>query len=196
MSLTVKKSLEKMLDSDLTLEGRRINEGGDSKVYVVLTNTGTAFSKISKAITGDPYNHISISIDEDMTDMFTFSLFNKNGYSGGFKRETRKGLRGSKYSLYSIGIPTELKERIVDHMKELESGISNTRYGYKSLVNIVFNSKVFDTEENELICSHFVASVFDEVGINLFKNKDISMIKPYEFVKSKLLKFERRGVIK
>lgn len=196
MSFTSEKLLSDMLESDLTLEGRDLSLGGNSAVYVVLTNTGTTFSKLSKMITKDPYNHVSISLDEDMSDMFTFALFNENGYSGGFKREVKSKLRGAKYSMYAIELTSDIKQRIVNHIRDLENNVDKTRYGHKSLVNILFNKKVFDTGRDELICSHFVATIFEDVGIKLFKNKELSMLKPYEFVKSKLLKFVRRGVIR
>ena len=36
---------------------------GDPAVFVVLTQTGTILSQILRVVTGDAYNHASISVD-------------------------------------------------------------------------------------------------------------------------------------
>ena len=42
------------------------------KLYIVITQTGTWFSKVVQMFTKDPYNHSSLSLNEDLTDMYSF----------------------------------------------------------------------------------------------------------------------------
>ena len=43
------------------------------KVYILLSQTGTMPSRFFKAITKAPYNHSSISLNKELTDMRSFA---------------------------------------------------------------------------------------------------------------------------
>lgn len=42
------------------------------KIYIVLTHTGTNLSKIIKNWTKDEFSHVSIALDEDLDEMYSF----------------------------------------------------------------------------------------------------------------------------
>ena len=42
------------------------------KIYIVLTHTGTILSKIIKYWTKDEFSHVSIALDEDLKEMYSF----------------------------------------------------------------------------------------------------------------------------
>ena len=42
------------------------------KIYIILSQTGTLFSRAIKLHTKDPYNHASISFDQDLENMYSF----------------------------------------------------------------------------------------------------------------------------
>ena len=46
------------------------------KIYLVMTDTGTTISKIIRRHTGNTYNHISISLREDLSVMYSFGRRN------------------------------------------------------------------------------------------------------------------------
>jgi hypothetical protein len=57
-------------------------------VYILLTDTGTLFTKSIKTYTKAPYNHASISFDRDLNDMYSFGRKNPNNpIHGGFVKE-------------------------------------------------------------------------------------------------------------
>ena len=42
------------------------------KIYIVLTHSGTALSKIIKGFTKDEFSHVSISLDKELNEMYSF----------------------------------------------------------------------------------------------------------------------------
>lgn len=42
------------------------------KIYIILTHTGTLLSKIIKMYTKDEYSHVSISLDSELEEMYSF----------------------------------------------------------------------------------------------------------------------------
>lgn len=166
----------------------------ENPVYVLLTDTGTGFSKVSKAVTGDPYNHVSLALDSDLEYVYTYALkTDTNGSKGGLKRESKEMLKGARYSLYEMSLTKDMYVRLVDRLDHLEKNVSETGYNHWGLVNTLLGKEVFKSAAEVMICSQFLASVMADVGVEFFKGRAHSTIKPYEFVKSKLLKHVRRG---
>lgn len=44
----------------------------EKKVYLLLTDTGTFFTKLIKLYTKKPYNHASISFDSELSEVYSF----------------------------------------------------------------------------------------------------------------------------
>jgi len=171
---------------------------GDVPIYIVLTDTKTTFSKISKWVTKQPYNHVSLAFTEDMGTLYTYAIVTTdNGRRGGVKVERRELLAGAHYSLYRLdvneGVALKVKS-LVDSMVEYPPG---TRYNHLALINAVLGKPVFKSDSvNSYICSQFIVEVLREAGVPLFKGRDATTVKPYDLVKYKALKHVRRGKFK
>ena len=64
-------------------------EKKSKKIYIVLTYTGTFMSKVIKIFTRAKYCHVSISLDEELTQMYSFGRLNAyNPFIGGFVHES------------------------------------------------------------------------------------------------------------
>ena len=46
------------------------------KIYIVLTYTGTILSRLVKYYTKKEYSHVSISLDENLEEMYSFGRLN------------------------------------------------------------------------------------------------------------------------
>ena len=58
------------------------------KVYLVLTYTGTILSRIVKLYTRKEYSHVSIALDENLEEMYSFGRVNPYiAFIGGFVHE-------------------------------------------------------------------------------------------------------------
>jgi hypothetical protein len=167
-------------------------------IYILLTDTKTQFSKVSKLITGDPYNHVSLMLTDSFDDpIYTYAL--NNGISslkGGFMVEDRSNLYGSFYSLYELKVTDAAYRQIKERVEYLAANPNQTRYNHLGLFNAIFRKNIFSSEDGKIsICSEFVVEVLRFGGIELLKGKLGSTIRPYDLVRSKLLKFVRRGKI-
>ena len=57
-------------------------------IYVMLTDTGTLFTKIIKMFTNAPYNHVSLVFDENLEEIYSFGRKRpRNPLIAGFIRE-------------------------------------------------------------------------------------------------------------
>ena len=80
------------------------------KIYIVLTYTGTLLSKIIKTYTKDEFSHVSISLDEELKQMYSFGRLNPyNPFIGGFVHEgintgTFRRFIKTKTEIYSLEV--------------------------------------------------------------------------------------------
>ena len=87
------------------------------KAYIVLTNTGTALSRLVRFYSRDEYAHVSLSLDKGLRHMYSFGRLNpKNPFIGGFvheavnkrtfkrfkKTKAKKIGKMSKYHIYRL----------------------------------------------------------------------------------------------
>lgn len=197
MSISLEDYLFDDILSDTGVSLENLVHAEESKtVYILLTDTKTTFSKVAAMITGDPYNHVSMMLDYDFDNVYTFSIKNGLNRSGGFMKEDRKDLNGSRYSLYKLNVTDEVYSKIQKRVDDYLRNVTTTSYNHFGIINAILKKGIFSEEQNIMICSQFVATVLQESGIVLFKNRPLSTLRPYEFVKSKLLKFVERGTIK
>lgn len=168
-------------------------------IYVLLTDTKTRFSRLSKFITGDPYNHVSLMLTDSFDDpIYTYALDNGiNSMFGGFMVENRDNLWGSLYSLYKLNVTAETYQVIKDRVQALLDSPDKTRYNHMGLFNAIFRKNIFNTEDGQTsICSEFIVEVLKFADIELLQGRIASTVRPYDLVRAKLLKFVRRGKIK
>ena len=171
---------------------------GNVPIYIVLTDTKTRFSKISKWITKDPYNHVSLSLTESLDELYTYTLVTKdNGIRGGIMVERKEDLIGANYSLYNMYVNEDTWLKLKETLDEMSSNPPGTKYNHLSLINAILGKPVFKNDAiNAYICSQFVVEVLRRVGISIFDGRDSSTVKPYDLIKFKSLKHVRRGKIK
>ncbi|MCO6704897.1 hypothetical protein [Streptomyces sp. CHB9.2] len=169
------------------------------EIFVLLTDTKTLVSKVSRMVTGDPYNHVSLMLSDNFDDgIYTFSLGNGiNGIKGGFMVEDRANLKGSRYSMYRMAVTQAVYDKIKARVTDYVNGVEKTSYNHLGLFNAIFKKNIFKSEDDQTsICSEFVVEVLKFSGVELFAKRFSSSVRPYELIKSKLLKFHKRGVIK
>lgn len=153
-------------------------------IYVVLSQTGTRISKAIKFFTRKPYNHVSVSSDNELMEMFSFCrLHLHRPLPAGFSPEyLEKGV----FNLFSI-VPCEIyKFEVTEHqydkyLKTIRHFKNNTdvySYNILGLLTIPFGIPI--RRKHRFVCSQFVAYVLNRCKIAEF-SKDISLITPEDF---------------
>jgi hypothetical protein len=165
-------------------------------VYILLTDTGTLFTKSIKKYTKAPYNHASIAFDAELKDMYSFGRKNPNNpINGGFVKEDIFTGTYSKYPETTCVIyQLEVTERDIQKMKRLLNFfIKNQRkflYNLLGVVGVSLNEPV--EFSNSYFCSQFVAEILKRSGIKLW-DKLPALVTPEDFRRNDKLQLVYEG---
>lgn len=157
----------------------------EKPIYILLTDTGTLLSKMIKLYTRFPYNHISIALDEELEDLYSFGRkVYTNPFSGGFVKERMdQGVfyhhKDTRCALYKLTVNEEQYEQIIKVIFQFECFSANYKYNLLGIFAIAINMKL--KRENAFTCSQFVATVLKASGFNLLK-KCPELMRPDDFV--------------
>lgn len=169
----------------------------NTKIYIILTYTGTILSKIIKIFTRDEFAHVSISLDVNLKEMYSFGRLNPyNPFIGGFVHEymdkgTFKRFSKTNAQIYCL----ELTEKQVKAIKNIIVEINKDRLNYKfnllGLFAIAFKIRI--KRRNHFYCAEFVKYVLDEAKVH---NELPEMIRPEDFKSLKGLNTVYSGLLR
>lgn len=155
------------------------------KIYIIISNSGTLVSKILKLFTKQKYVHVSIALDKNLKEAYSFGR--KYVYSpipGGFINE--EYVKRCKHFNKSISKIYELEidyKKYNNLKKELENKYKRYnkkyKYNYRGLYFIQFNK--IHHRDYHYLCSQFCGKLLIDNKIMDF-NKDYSLIKPKDFL--------------
>ena len=95
-------------------------------VYIILTYTGTILSRIIRMYTKNEYAHVSIALDEDLSQMYSFGRINPYiAFIGGFVHEspkwgTFKRFKETKALIYKLEVTEEQYDTISKRLQKME----------------------------------------------------------------------------
>ena len=153
-------------------------------IYIVLTHTGTVLSRIIKNYTQDEFSHVSISLDKELKEMYSFGRLNPyNPFWGGFVQEginfgTFKRFRKTVCKIYSLKITEEQYNNVRGMIEYIRSSKQLQKFNVIGLFAVGFNKRI--SFENSFYCAEFVKYVLDKSEI---ENNLPEMIKPEDFKK-------------
>lgn len=183
-----------------TFSIRDINSNENYRpVFIILTYTGTLFSKLVKWFTNDTYTHASISFDSSMSNMISF---NRNGDGmvtedlSKFAKNGRENV--AKYSIYVYMANKEEYNSMKRFINNIKAKLSNFKYNMLGALRLIPNQRLFGKEStiaDKYFCSEFVASVLDSGNKELL-NKPSYMFRPNMLSKIKNIIFLKRGFVK
>ena len=159
----------------------------ENKIYIVLSQTGTVLSRILKLLTKAEYNHVSIGLTKDLTNMYSFGRKNPyNPFWGGFVLESKnfgtfKRFTNTKILVISLDINSQKHKDINDQLNNMLLN-NKFRYNYLGLCLAIF--KINIKRKNYFYCSEFIKEIlvkYDIDGKEAIENIDIP--KPIDFLK-------------
>lgn len=152
------------------------------KIYIVLTHTGTILSKIIKYYTKAEFSHVSISLDVNLNEMYSFRrLYPHNPFIGGFVHEyinrgTFRRFRKTIAKIYSIEVTDEQFYNIKSKIYKIEEEKEKYKFNIFGLFAVAFHKKI--KEENSFYCAEFVKYVIENAGIKTILPE---LVKPEDF---------------
>ncbi|MGN1371589.1 MAG: hypothetical protein ACI4XM_04890 [Candidatus Coprovivens sp.] len=167
------------------------------KIYIVLTYTGTILSKLVKMYTKREFSHVSIALDEDLKEMYSFGRINPyNPFKAGFVHEginrgTFKRFKKTKTRIYSLQVKDEQFDNVVKVINDMKNNKYEYRFNILGLIGVVVHFRI--KREKHFYCAEFVKYVLEKSNIvyNLPE-----LIKPEDFKDIDNLNVIYTGILK
>lgn len=165
------------------------------KIYLVFTYTGSFLSTLIRMYTKKEYSHVSISLDHDLTKMYSFGRHRPyNPIDAGFVREspnfgTFKRFKKTKTRICSLEITEEKYQKLEAIIKKMKKKKNLYKFNFLGLVAVALNMKV--KRERHFYCAEFVKYVLEESKVSTFPE----IVKPEDFEKIADLKEIYRGFL-
>ena len=169
------------------------------KIYIILTHTGTALSTIIKYYTKDEFSHISISLDENLEEMYSFGRLNPyNPFWGGFVHEnikygTFKRFKNTRTEIYSLEVENEQYKRLEKIIKYFNTHKQKYSFNILGLICVSIKKKI--KRRNNFYCAEFVKHVLKSAGVTSVSGLP-KIIKPEDFKNIEGLNLEYQGLLK
>ncbi len=167
------------------------------KIYIVLTYTGTVLSKLVKMYTKKEYSHVSIALDEDLKEMYSFGrTFAYCPFIAGFVHEeidkgTFKRFKKTKTRIYSLRVPDEKYEKVIEVINSIKEHRNEYDFNILGLLGVAINLKF--RREKSFYCAEFVKYVLEQSKIN---EELPELIKPEDFGSLKGINVEYSGILR
>ena len=152
------------------------------KIYIILTHTGTALSKIIKGFTKDEFSHVSIALDIELKEMYSFGRLNPyNPFWGGFVHEyidkgTFKRFYKTRAKVYSLEITEQQYESIKNYIEQIKNNKENYKFNIIGLFAAGFHKKI--KKQKSFYCAEFVKYVMEKADV---KSDLPDIVKPEDF---------------
>ena len=158
--------------------------GEEKTVYILLTRSGTWFSRLIHLATDDCYTHASIGLDGPSGPFYSFARKYKHFAlpAGLVVEEIGPGVPASRRQipccLYALRVPAPVYRRLRRRLTYMYAQRAQYRYNLLGALACYFNHPL--PRENHYFCSQFAASLLEDCGaVELTKTPDL--IRPADF---------------
>lgn len=173
----------------------RINKGCENleRIYIMLSATDSVLSNAIGLVTQKKYNHISIALDKELHEIYSFGRLKPNNpIIGGFSCEdvTSDFYLKAECQIYELEITTTQLKNLRSNLSVYEK--NKTHYHYNLLGLITAWAKIPWDREFAYFCSEFVSTLLIEAEI-LNTNLIPSITTPHDIIESLKLELIYEG---
>lgn len=151
-------------------------------IYIMLSATNSILSTAIGVVTKKKYNHISISFDKELDEVYSFGRLNPNNpFSGGFSREqvTSNFYLKAECQIYELEVTREQLKKIRAIIDQYDK---NKHYYYYNLLGLVTAWLNIPWDRPDAyFCSEFVSTVLIESDV-LDKSLIPSVTRPHDII--------------
>lgn len=169
------------------------------KIYIILAHTGTILSNIIRYWTKDEVSHVSIALDADLEEMYSFGRLNPyNPFWGGFVHEhinkgTFKRFKNTTAEVYSMFVTDEQYEKARKTIEYFNKNKEKYKFNVLGLACVSINKKII--RKNTFYCAEFVKHMLKVIGITEV-NELPKIIRPQSFKQLSGLRLEYEGLLR
>ena len=152
-------------------------------------------SRIIGAMTSDPYTHVSIAFEKELSPMYSFARLGKYPLPGGLRLEyADKGYYRAHNQIPCALYALEVEDEAYDIAKEMVTGMLKKRdkYTYNVLGLMLCKLNIAYARPYHFFCSEFVSMVLEQSkAVEL--PKPASLMRPTDYKKVNGLKLLFKG---
>jgi inositol transport system substrate-binding protein len=169
------------------------------EIYVLLTCTGTVFSRAIKHFTGSEYTHSSIALDINCDHLYSFARRQEfPPLPAGFVREDISTGILAKYShckcaFYRLTVDDDTYFEIEKELYTMS--LSKNLYPYNCFGPLLCFLKIPYHSSGKYFCSEFVADILNKHGA-LKLDTPPSLVQPNDFASNEDLTLVYEGTLK
>lgn len=157
----------------------------NKEIYIIITNTPSVVSGIISVFTHTPYNHVSVSLDAELEQMFSFGRRYKYfPWIGGFVRESPHfGTLGRFPETEAIVLRMTVDASTYAELSENLTDMLEHKYTYRydtlGLLAAIFGKSI--KRENYYYCSEFVRELLVKFGLEPVESFE-EIVRPMDFL--------------
>ncbi len=145
--------------------------------------SGSKFSKFLRVCSDFEYTHVSLSLTEDLSEMYSFGRQNINRpWIAGFVVEKPNvgmyAIYNSKCEVLSFDVSEEVFSKLQEDIEDMKNNKDIYKYNFVGLLFAYLSIK--RDLKHHFTCTQFVAWVLNDVGLDLWE-KDISLVYPTDY---------------
>ncbi len=149
-----------------------------NSIYVIFSSTPYKIGKAIRIITGEKYNHVSIALDPELTQMYSFARrYYKTPFYGGFVKESLSRYhinnKHATVKICKIPVTPEQYENLCRRMKRMLEKRDIYLYNHISILGTVIKKTI--RIKGAYTCTEFCVMILNNLGIELDPNKYYSI---------------------
>jgi len=170
----------------------------EDEVHVLLTDTGTWFTRLIKLFTRAPYNHASLALDSSLKDVYSFGRKRAyNPFIAGFVKEnvyfgTFRHFPDTRCVLLRVTLTETQRANVVQAVRQFEKNKDQYSYNLIGLLGVLFERDIQPSDS--YFCSQFVAQVMQSSGIRLWERPS-TQVTPHDFLKHEQFQVVYEGLL-
>lgn len=150
-------------------------------IYIVLMSTGTMTAKLIKAATKAKYQHVSISLNKDLSEMYSFGRRRaRNPFTGSMVKEPLDGDFFRRFNqtfakIIEVKVSNEDYNKIKNEIYSMYNDTKRWKFNYVGM--FCAGAGINLKRKHKYYCSQFVGDILKIIDMNLSD----STIKPIDF---------------
>lgn len=155
-------------------------------LYVVVSRTNTKIGLLIRKVTRHSYNHVSLAIDEDLNEIYSFARYRINtSLVGGFIRESLlryyRGVDSFNLKIYKLDVSKKQYERVIAKLADIKD--HRQLYIYDTLEALGVRRNKCKTRYKMYTCISFITSILEEAEIL----HEVSRVRTIKKLENKLI---------
>lgn len=147
-----------------------MEDSGSIYIYIVFSDTPCKIGGFIRAVTHGIYNHVSVALDRDLSEMYSFARLKRDTpFCGGFVIEGaeryRLGSRTAKISVCRIKVGTEGSAKVRSRIRDMKEHPDIYVYNMISAMLAPWRKHVY--VRDSFTCVEFAVEMLNLAGIKL-----------------------------